>query len=527
MNKFVNAIEKEMNWKETENGQTALKSTLDACLDLFGTIGALRTRDENEIVTKFAKAYGENPLVAIKTLFYARDIEQGLGERRTFKAILHYLGNAHTQDVVANLENIVKFGRYDDLYCLVGTAAEGAVAAFIKEQVKEDIILLKNGKPVSLIGKWLKSTNTSSAESCKLGKWTAQVLGLTLAQYRKILSALRKRINLVETLMVEGRWDEIDFTAVPGGAMKKYSSAFARHQEQRFNEYLRALKEGKKVVVEKDGKVIEKEAKINTKHLFPYEIIEKYCKDDDRRWSSYRDYRPTEIQPDLEAMWNGLEDYIQGVQCNTVVMADVSGSMEGRPMDTSIGLAIYFAERNTGPFHNKFMTFSDTPTFISLPENSTLKDKINVTAEADWDNSTNIEAAFDLILHVAVKNRLTQDDLPKSLVIITDTEFNKCTSDNSTLYSGWYRQSRTNMTFYDQMKAKYAAYGYELPEIVFWNVNARNDTYHADAYAPHVRMVSGQAASVFKTLIDGKTHTPYEFMLEVLFNERYNCVVLG
>lgn len=525
MTDFVKAIEKETNWKETENGQTALKSTLDACLDLFATIGALRTRGENEIVNKFAKAYGENPLVAVKTLFYARDIEQGLGERRTFRAILHYLGDAHTQNVVANLENIVKFGRYDDLYCLVGTAAESAVAAFINAQLKEDILLLKNGKPVSLMAKWLKSTNTSSAESRSLGRWTAKALGVTLSQYRKILSALRRQIKLVETQMVEGKWSEIDFTAVPGGAMKKYSKAFKLHQEQRFNEYLCALKEGKKVTVVKDGKVIEKEAKINTKHLFPYEIIEKYCMDKSSWWRGSRNYYPTEIKPDLEAMWNGLEDYIQGVQCNTVVIADVSGSMEGRPMDTSIGLAIYFAERNTGPFRNKFMTFSDTPSWISLPENSTLKDKINITADADWNNSTNIEAAFDLILNVAVKNQLTQEDLPKNLVIITDMEFNKCTCDNSVRSTGW--GSHTNMTFYDQMKAKYARCGYELPEIVFWNVNARNDTYHSDAYVPHVRMVSGQSASVFKTLIDGKTHTPYEFMLEVLFNERYKDVVLG
>lgn len=522
MTDFVKAIEKETNWKETENGQTALKFTLDACLDLFATIGALRTRDENEIVTKFAKAYGENPLVAVKTLFYSRDIEQGLGERRTFRAILHYLGDAHTQDVIANLENIVKFGRYDDLYCLVGTAAESAVAAFINAQLKEDILLLINGEPVSLMAKWLKSTNTSSAESRELGRWTAQALGITLPQYRKILSALRRQIKLVETQMVEGRWNEIDFTAVPGGAMKKYSKAFKRHQEQRFDEYLRALKEGKKITVVKDGKIIEKDAKINTKHLYPYEIIEKYAFRSNRIW---RSYNIKSIQPDLEAMWNGLEDYVQGVQSNTVVIADVSRSMEGRPMDTSIGLAIYFAERNTGPFRNKFMTFSDTPSWISLPENSTLKDKINITAEADWDNSTNIEAAFDLILNVAVKNHLSQEDLPKSLVIITDMEFNKCTCDNSVRLTGW--GSHTNMTFYDQMKAKYAQYGYELPEIVFWNVNARQDTFHADAYVPHVRMVSGQSASVFKTLIDGKTHTPYEFMLEVLFNERYKNVVLG
>lgn len=516
-NLFVEAMEKEVAWKKTENGQDALNTTFDACLDLFSTIGALRSRSKSEITTKFAKAYAENALVAMKMVFYARDIEQGLGERNTFKVILNYLGNAHPKDVIANLENIVKFGRFDDLYALVGTLAEKDAFAYMYKVFESDLSAYTNGKPMTLAAKWLKSVNTSSKESNKLGCMTAKAFGLTVAEYRKSLAKMRARIKVLEQEISAGKWDNIDFTIVPGGAMKKYNKAFYRHQEERFTDYLTALKENKTVkVVKADGTVVEKEAKINTKHLFPYEIIEKYV-------DNYN-FTTNGVKNSLEAMWNGIEDYVDGADVSSIVIADVSGSMYGRPMATSVGLAIYFAERNKGPFRNKFITFSTNPTWISLPENSTLSDKINITAKADWDGSTNLEAALDLVLNTAVKYRLAQEDLPKSLVIITDMEFNQCVSDNHS-YASYWNATATKMTFYDTMKNKYASYGYTIPEIVFWNVNARNDTYHTTANVPHVRMVSGQAASVFKSLIDGKTHTPYEFMLEVLGNARYDCVV--
>lgn len=510
-NAFVNAIEKEVAWKVTENGQDALNTTFDACLDLFSTIGALRKRSDSDVISGFAKAYGENPLVAMKMVFYARDINEGLGERRVFRIILKYLANTHTEDVVANIQNIVKYGRFDDLYCLVGTFAEKPVFDYIKQVFEQDLKAYKEGQPMTLAAKWLKSVNASSEETNKLGRLTAKYLGLSVPQYRKTLAQMRARIKVLEQEISANQWDNIDFTTVPGGAMKKYTKAFLRHQKKRYNEYLDALVNGKKItIIKDDGTVVEKDAKINTKHLFPYEIIEKYA--------GYEYHSIQIVQPDLEAMWNGIEDYVEGAKVSSIVVADVSGSMYGRPMDTSVGLAIYFAERNQGPFRNKFLTFSSYPTWVSLPENSTLADKINITSTADWGNSTNLEAALDLILTTAVEYKLVQKDLPKSLVIITDMEFNVCVGDNS----GYYN---TRMTFYDQMKAKYESHGYAIPEIVFWNVDARNNTYHATENVPHVRMVSGQAASVFKSLIDNKTHTPYDFMLSVLNNARYETVV--
>ena len=512
---FVSAIEKEIAWKLTENGLDALNTTFDKCLDLFATIGALRTRTDNEIKDKFAKAYYESPLTAVKILFYARDIDEGLGERRVFRLGLQWLADYRTADAILNIPNIVKYGRWDDLYTLVGRgspAVDEAVFAFIAHQWNADLTAYTEGKPVSIMAKWLKSVNTSSAESKRLGKLTAASLGISEKDYRKALSLLRKRINIVETQMSNREWSAIDFNTVPGGAMKKYVKAFYAHEGERYRAYLDAVNSGKKIVV--NGKEVE--AKINTKKLFPYEIIEKYTGGRLRAHS---------IKPEYEAMWKGLKDTINGVECNNIVIADTSGSMIGRPMACSIGLGIYFAERNTGPFHNRFMTFSSKPSWITLQDGMTLSEKINCIPEIVDD--TNIEAAFDLVLKTAINANLSQEDMPKMLTIITDMEFNQCAVDNSTMGDGWWGRgsTATKMTFYDKMKAKYANYGYTIPEIVFWNVNARQDTYHTTANTPGVRMVSGNATNVFKSLIDGKKHTPYDFMLEVVYADRYDSVV--
>lgn len=503
-NAFVQAMEKEVAWKQTENGADALNTTFDANLDLFATIGAMRKRSKNDVEIKFIKAYEEDPLTAVKILFYARDIEEGLGERNVFRICLHKLAEIKPQDAIINIPNIVKFGRWDDLYALVNTDAERAAFLFIRDQLAEDLAAMKEGRPVSLAAKWLKSVNTSSSESRKLGRLTASYLGLSEQRYRRLLSDLRKYIGITERLMSANNWEQIDFNKVPGGAMKRYIRAFYRHQSERFKEYIDAVNNNKTVVVNDQ----EVKAKINTKKLFPYEIIEKY---------TYNGCGSivTQVRPEYEAMWKGLNDWIQGTENNIIVIADVSGSMSGRPMCSSVGLAIYFAERNKGPFHNKFMTFSSSPSWVSLNDNMSLHEKISVVAKGEWGSSTNIYRALELILNTAVAANLKQEDLPKALVIITDMEFDR----------GVYQADRA--VFYDHIKHAFAAHGYELPEVVFWNVDARHDTFHAEYTTNQVKLVSGQSAAVFKSLIDSKDYNPYDFMKDVVYKQRYESVVIS
>lgn len=522
-NSFTDAMEKTVAWKLTENGLDALNTTFDANLDLFATIGALRKRSNSDIEQKVAKAYCENALTCMKILFYARDINEGLGERNVFRVGLSYLAKTRPEDVRVNLGNIAKYGRFDDLYCLVGTPVENDMWDVVRAQWNADIEAVENKAPVSLLAKWLKSVNTSSAESNELGRKTAKALGLSEKVYRKNLAVLRKIIQVLEVKMSRNAWNEIDFTTVPGGAMKKYTKAFYRHEEERFKEYIEAVNTNKTItVVKKDGTVVEKEAKINTKKLFPYEILEKYA-------GGYFGLHLYDYKPECEAMWKGLDDYIKGVESNTIVIADTSGSMSGRPMATSVGLGIYFAERNQGAFHNKFMTFSSKPSWIDLKDGMTLQEKVKQVPNI-VDN-TNLEAAFDLILNTGKAYNVPESDMPKQLVIITDMEFDSCVCDNSCTNNGWYSSANLNTanmsTFYEKMKVKYESFGYKMPEIVFWHVDARQDTFHTTKNVPYVRLVSGQSPSVFKSLIDGKKHTPYEFMLEVVYADRYDSIVVS
>ncbi|MEW8963233.1 DUF2828 family protein [Paraclostridium dentum] len=487
--RFIKALKQEYNYTTTENGAIALKSTNSALLDLFGEIGALRKRTDNEIEAKFIKAFVEDKLLATKMAFYARDIRGGLGERRVFRIILRYLANIHPEIVVKNLSNIPFYGRWDDLYVLVGTPVERDMWNLIRRQLQEDLTNMANRKPVSLMGKWLKSVNTSSPESRRLGKLTAKQLGLTEKQYRKILSKLRGYIDVVEKKMSANEWNKINYSNVPSRAMVIYRNAFYRHDPNRFDEFIENVRQGKE--------------KINSFTLYPYDILERMC---DRGF----DLVHIKYDPVLEEQWKALPNYIDG-EYNVLVMADTSGSMVGRPMATSVGLAIYFAERNKGIWHNKFMTFSSEPSFVEI-KGDTLYEKLKCVPEIV--ENTNLEAALKLILDTAIKHKLTQEDMPKSLIIISDMQF-----DDATVSYG-------DMTFYDTMKEMYNRAGYEIPNIVFWQVDSRRDSFQVTSEYKGVQLASGQSPSVFKSILNTIGKTPYEAMLEILNNPRYDYVVV-
>ena len=180
-------------------------------------------------------------------------------------------------------------------------------------------------------------------------------------------------------------------------------------------------------------------------------------------------------------------------------------------MATSAGLAMYFAERNKGPFANAFMTFSARPELVTIKGES-LFEKITSVVNASWQMNTNLEAAFELVLNTAVKYKTPKEEMPTSIVVITDMEIDRC------VMGGWL--------FYDLMKEQFENNGYEIPNIVFWNVNSRNSTYHASFDRKGVQLASGQSTTVFETLIKGINLTPYEYMLSVLNTERYAVITV-
>ena len=338
---FAEAARMNAAFTRTENGAVALNTTGDARLDFFGTVGSLRTEEKERINRLFSEAYREDPLFATKIAFYARDVRGGLGERQTFRTLLQFMAKNHPEALRPNLDLIGVYGRFDDLYCLIGTPLEDEMWAAMKRQFEEDRQNLMEGNAISLLAKWIKTADASSSNTRKLGILTAQKLGYSVYEFKRLVRAMRKQIGIVEALMSAGRWDEIRYSAVPSRAMMIYRNAFMKHDADRFGEFVQKAASG--------------DANIHSATLFPYDIVEKVMDMDWRR------VRITEDDT-LEAQWRQLPDYVEA-GTNALVIADTSGSMYGRPMATSVGLAVYFAERNTGPYHNMFMSFSGTSGF--------------------------------------------------------------------------------------------------------------------------------------------------------------------
>ena len=503
---FATAMYREGTHKLTENGAFAYDSTAQgALLDLFAQIGALRPRTEDEIIRKFAAAFQEDKLLATKMLFYTGDIRQGgLGERRTFRICLKWLAENHPEIVVKNMELIPYFNRFDSLFVLIGTECEATMWELLAKTLTEDVRAMKasrNGKhvPASLLAKWMPSENTSSAKTRALANKAIKSLKLTPRAYRRMLSALRKHINVTERLMSAGEWGIIDYAKVPSYAMHNYGSAFAKHDHERFDAYLKSVSKG--------------ETKINAATLFPYDLVEKYMGyhgiNSMRAGDTYVDRNENEV---IEAQWKALPNYLTK-PVNAVVMADVSGSMRGRPMATSIGLATYFAQHNTGAYRNMYLTFTDDSHFINIPEGASLLECVKKVASAGVGYNTNLEKAFRAVLDVAVKNMVPDEEMPKTLVVISDMEIDP------------YMRPGAHWDFLGKMRALYTSLGYTLPKIVMWNVNARKDTVLSQS--EDVIFISGQSASSFKTLcqnLDGVT--AYELMLQVLNGPAYAKVCI-
>ena len=489
-----NIIDENSNYTSTENGGKQLATTQSALLDLFATIGAMRNKTDDEIEAAFASAYAENPLLAVRMAFYARDIRHGgLGERRVFRKIINLLADYAPATIIYNINLIPYFGRFDDLFALIGTQVERVMWEYITKTFNSDIANLAMGLEITQLAKWMPSVNTSSQKTRAMGKLCARHLHLSEKDYRISLSKLRNRIDVVERKMSSNRWEEINYEAVPSNAMKNYRNAFFKHSPRKYVEYLNNVKKGT--------------AKINAHTLYPYDILRAYGLGYGYGHGGISSFSVGDFDATLEEQWKALPNYVSG-ENNVLVMADTSGSMMGLPMDISIGLAIYFAERNNGAYKDLFLTFSEEPKFVKLT-GSTLKEKvecINMIVE-----NTNIERAFDLILKTAIDNNIEQSEMPKTLIVITDMEFDDTSDDDVS---------------YNTAKRKFEMAGYTLPTVVFWNVSQRTKGFQASKCSENVILVSGSSAGTFHNVINNIGTTPYEFMINTLNSEPYNQINL-
>ncbi|MCR4892579.1 MAG: DUF2828 family protein [Lachnospiraceae bacterium] len=487
---FAEAARMNAEFTRTENEAVALSTTGDARLDFFGTAGSLRGEDKERINRLFSEAWKEDPLFATKIVFYARDVRGGLGERQTFRTLLQFMAKYHPEALRPNLDLIGVYGRYDDLYCLIGTPMEEEMWAAMKRQFEEDRRNLQEGNALSLLAKWIKTADASSENTRKLGILTARKLGYPVYEFKRLVRAMRKQIGIVETLMSAGLWKEIRYSAVPSRAMMIYRNAFMKHDADRFGAFVQKAARGEETV--------------HSAALFPYDIVEKVMSMD------YRGIRITENET-LEAQWRQLPDYVEE-GTNALVIADTSGSMYGRPMATSVGLAVYFAERNNGPYHNMFMSFSGTSR-IQMLKGETLAQKISSINMNDWAENTNLQAALQHVLDIAVQNHVAQEDMPKSLIVISDMEIDYC--------------GDRNWSFYEKMAKRFRKKGYQIPNIIFWNVASRHDVFHSDKSRTGVQLVSGQSAAVFRQVMQCIGLNPVEAMEKIINSERYEAIAVA
>lgn len=482
----------------TENGAVGYKTTGRKLLDLNFAVSSLRNKSEAEIQNMFESALAQDVDTAIVWLFFARDIRGGLGERRTFRVCMNLLAREFPQKLRKVLPLVAEYGRWDDLFCLMGTKVQNDVVALIDAQLKADIAGMGKNESISLLAKWLPSVNASSKETRRMGLLIASKLNLNARTYQRLLSKMRKYLEVVEQKMSAGEWGEINYEHVPSRANLNYNSAFLRHDEERRREYLGKLEKG--------------EAKINSSVLFPHDIVHKYMQGG-WRCSVFQDQA-------IEAMWKALPNTVENGE-GTIVVSDGSGSMTSKVGGTSVSalevanaLAIYFAERLSGPYKDKYITFSMKPQLVNLAGSTTLNGKLQTALRHNEVADTNIEAVFDLILATAVKNHLKQEEMPKNVLVISDMEFNSCVRSNS------YGMDKA---LFKVIEAKYKNYGYKLPRLVFWNVNSRTGTIPVKENEMGVALVSGFSPNVAKMVMSGALD-PMDALIETLNAPRYEPV---
>ena len=463
----------------TENGMATNSTSLNACVDLFFNIGAMRGQDKQRLIATFSKAFNEDPKRAMKLLFWARDVRGGAGERQVFKDILVYLAENHDLVLKPNLHLISEYGRWDDLLSLAGTYLEKDAFTLIS-----DALINENG----LCAKWMPR---KGAVAEKLRKFT----GMSPKQYRKSLVGLT---SVVETKMCAKDWNSIDFGKLPSVASARYQKAFGKNAYESYSAYIASLVKG--------------EAKINAGAVYPYDII-----------TSLERGNATVANE----QWKALPNYLEGANDMILPVVDVSGSMSSPAggsktvtcMNVAISLGLYISERNEGPFKDAFITFSSKPQLQVL--SGSLNDRYTQMSDSDWGMSTDLEATFKLILDQATKHKLSQDKMPNKILILSDMEFNSATGGG-----GWRNEGgKWTPTAQQMIEKMYNDAGYKIPQIVYWNIQSRNGGVPVAFDAKGTALVSGFSPAIMTSLLGGDIESPQQIMDKTILSERYAPIV--
>jgi len=457
---FIDALQSEDTY--TENGMVTNSSSLNECVNLFFTIGAMRKQDKERLISTFSKAFNENPLSALKILFWVRDVRGGAGERQIFRDIIKYLVENHPNAVLKNIQAIPHFGRWDDLSVLFGTKLEAeATRMFVSG------LIVENG----LCAKWIPRKGV-------IFNAIRKALNTTPKDLRKLLVGIS---NTVEQKMCANQWTNIEYSL----AMGRYTKAFAKHDNTGFTEYLEKLKKG--------------ETKVNAGAVYPYNIVQTM---EQGSWELANE------------QWKSLPNFMEGTTERILPVVDVSGSMSSKVsgsiscLDVAVSLGLYISERNEGEFKDSFITFSESPKLEKV--SGTLKERYYEMIAADWGMSTNLEKVFQLILNQAIKHSVSPEDMPSKILIMSDMEFNQASN---------HSESAIQM-----IRRIYEESGYSLPQVIFWNIQSRNKNFPIRYNESGTALISGLSPSIVKSVLGGKEMTPVSIMNETINSERYSII---
>lgn len=471
MNTFVNAIANQE--ARTANGMKARKSTSNAIVDLFYNIGASRGKN---IVPQFVAALAADKELALRVALWARDVRGGAGERQLFRDILSYLEKNDPGSAVRLMNKIPEVGRWDDIFTFTSSDMKARAYTMLGDALRD-----RNG----LAAKW-------TPRKGRIAEEIRAYFGMSPKQYRKSLVALTK---VVESQMCANDWNNINFNHVPSQASRIYKKAFGRHTPK-FAEYVAKLTSGDKTV------------KVNANAIFPHDVLKEQI-------SHYGVNKLSKTELDhIKAQWNALPNYVG--DASILPLVDVSGSMGCRAgkntsvtcLDVAVSLGLYLSDKNKGVFHGTFLTFSGSPELITLKGD--IIQKCNQMVQSKWGMNTNLHAALNKILSVAVKGKASQEDMPKMLLILSDMQFDHCVAhDDSAI---------------QMMERKYAEAGYSMPQVVFWNLNS-SDNVPVKSDKSGAALVSGFSPSIMTSLLsaDAKEFTPYGIMLKTIMSDRYAC----
>lgn len=464
MNLFQQAVQEVQLPTRTDNGMKTFDSSKNHLVDLFFSIGASRGQDLSD---RFIAALEQDQTLAMRLLMWARDVRGGAGERDVVRKILLRLEQSHPDVIDILLPHLSEFGRWDDLLIFQTTAVKHRAFHFIGEALRQG-----NG----LVAKWMPRKGALAVE-------LRNFFGMTPKTYRKALVSLT---NVVEQKMCANEWTDINYSHVPSLASARYQKAFNRHDPSGYQTY-------------KD-KLVSGEAKINANAVYPYDVIKAYNNGGDS----------TVVQAQWDALPNYCGDELVLPLCDVSgsMMTPVGGNKNLTCIDVCISLGVYLADKNTGPFKDMFLTFTDDSKLEILKGD--LISKLNQLRHAAWGMSTNLHSAFEAILKYATEWRVPEKHMPRYLLIMSDMQFNEC--------------ARHDDSAMQMIERKYAEAGYQVPMIVFWNLNARANQVPVKYDKSGVALVSGFSPSIMTSILKADELSPLAVMLKTLNSDRYSKI---